>query len=177
MEDYSVSDLEATKTGMNWRNWILSCIYGSILIFQVVFTYFNYNHMSLENITNAGWMVMTVSAIFGWMPIYTFRIKGGVPKGDSYMHTTNLVDSGIYAIVRHPQYFAGILISFALVLMSQHWLNTVLFVPVVVGTYIDSLRADERLIEKFGDDYKSYMKRVSGLNPLVGIIGMFRSRT
>jgi protein-S-isoprenylcysteine O-methyltransferase Ste14 len=174
-DDLGVSDLEATKTGMSWRDWILSCIYGSILIFQMVFTYFNYNHMGLDNIANAGWLVMTVSAIFGWMPIYTFRRKGGVSKGESYMHTTILVDSGIYALVRHPQYFAGILVSLALVLMSQHWLTTVLIVPVVVGTYIDSLRADERLIEKFGKDYKSYMKRVSGLNPLVGIIGLFRS--
>ena len=91
------------------------------------------------------------------------------------MHTTILVDSGIYAVVRHPQYFAGILISLALVLMSQHWLTAFLMVPVVVGTYIDSLRADERLIEKFGNDYKRYMKRVAGLNPLVGIIGLFRS--
>ena len=175
-DDYSVSDLEATKTGMTWRNWILSCIYGSILIFQVVFTYFNYNHMGLENITNAGWVVMAVSGIFGWLPIFTFRKKGGVPEGKSYINTRVLVDSGIYAIVRHPQYFAGILISLALVLMSQHWLTTVLIVPVVVGTYVDSLRADERLIEKFGNGYKSYMKRVSGLNPLVGMIGLFRSR-
>lgn len=175
-DDFSVSDLEATKTGMSWRDWILSCIYGSILIFQMLFTYFNYNHMGLENIANAGWMVMAVSGIFGWMPIFTLRKKGGVPKGKSYIQTKILVDSGIYAVVRHPQFFAGILISFALVLMSQHWLNTVLFVPVLVGTYIDSLKADERLIEKFGEDYKSYMKRVSGLNPLVGIIGLFRSR-
>ena len=99
--------------------------------------------------------------------------RGGVPEGKSYIHTTTLVDSGIYAVVRHPQFFAGILISLALVLMSQHWLNAVLFIPVVVGTYIDSLRADKRLIEKFGDDYKSYMQRVSGLNPLVGIIRRF----
>jgi len=94
--------------------------------------------------------------------------RGGVPEGKSYIHTTTLVDSGIYAVVRHPQFFAGILISLALVLMSQHWLNAVLFIPVVVGTYIDSLRADKRLIEKFGDDYKSYMQRVcQGLIPLL----------
>jgi protein-S-isoprenylcysteine O-methyltransferase Ste14 len=118
-----------------------------------------------------------VSAIFGGMPIYTFRKKGGVSNGDSYMHTTILVDSGIYSIVRHPQFFAGILISLSLILISQHWLNIVLFVPVILGTYIDSLRADKRLIEKFGNDYKSYMNRVSGLNPLVGIIWLFRSYT
>jgi protein-S-isoprenylcysteine O-methyltransferase Ste14 len=164
-------------TGTTWRDWILSCMYGSILIFQLVFTYLNYNHMGLDNMANAGWVVMTVSGIFGWMPIVAFRKKGGVPKGESYMHTTVLVDSGVYAVVRHPQYFTGILVSLAMVLLSQHWLNAVLFVPVVVGTYVDSLRADERLIEKFGDDYKSYMERVSGLNPLVGVIGLFRSHT
>jgi protein-S-isoprenylcysteine O-methyltransferase Ste14 len=133
--------------------------------------------MDLDIFANVGWVVMMVSGIFGWMPILTFRKKGGVPDGKSYMHTTILVDSGIYAIVRHPQYLAGILMSLALVLMSQHWLNTVLFVPVVVGTYVDSLKADERLIVKFGDDYKYYKKRVSGLNPLIGITSLVRSRT
>ena len=172
-----MSDLNETKKSMNWRDWILSCLCGLILIFQIGFTYLNYNHMGLDNLANAGWVVLTISAIFGWMPIYMFRRKGGVSKGESYIHTRILVDSGIYAIVRHPQYFAGILISLALVLISQHWLTTVLFVPVVVGTYIDSLKADERLIEKFGDDYKSYMKKVSGLNPLVSIIRLLRSRT
>jgi len=125
---------------------------------------------------DAGWIVMTVSAFFGWIPIFTFRKKGGVQKGKSYMNTTILVDSGIYAIVRHPQFFAGILVSLALVLISQHWVNLVLFIPVVVGTYIDSLRADRRLIEKFGKSYESYMMRVSGLNPLVGISNLFKKR-
>ena len=131
--------------------------------------------MGLDNLANAGWVVLTISAIFGWMPIYTFRKKGGVQKGESYMKTTVLVDSGIYSIVRHPQFLAGILISLALVLMSQNWLNAVLIVPVIMGTYLDSLRADKRLIEKFGDEYTSYMKRVSGLNPLVGVIKLLKN--
>ena len=39
----------------------------------------------------------------GLLPIITFRRKGGVAKGESYIKTTVLVDTGIYAIVRHPQ--------------------------------------------------------------------------
>ena len=174
-QDSGVSELEATRKDMAWRDWVLSCVYGSILVFQVAFTYLNYNRMGLDYLVNAGWLVMTVSAVFGWVPIYTFRKAGGVPKGEGYTQTTILVDSGIYAVVRHPQYFAGILISLALALMSQHWLNVVLVVPVAVGTYLDSLRADERLVEKFGDEYESYMRRVSGLNPLIGIVRLFRT--
>ena len=176
-DDYIMSDLEANKIDTNWRDWVLSCIYGLILVFQMAFTYFNYNTMGFDIMVNTGWAIMMVSAIFGWLPIYTFRKKGGVTKGDSYMHTTILVDSGIYSIVRHPQYFAGILISLSMVLISQHWLNVFLLILVIGGTYIDSLRADERLIEKFGDDYKSYMKKVSGLNPLVSIIRLLQSPT
>jgi len=174
-DDFKVSEKDVPKMGMSWKDWLLPCIYSVFMIVQIVITIFKYNHLGLDILANAGWLVLTVSAIFGWIPIFTFRKKGGVPEGKSYTHTTVLVDSGIYAVIRHPQFFAGILISFALILISQHWLNAVLFVPVVLGTYIDSLRADERLIEKFGDDYKSYMMRVSGLNPLVGIIGLFQS--
>ncbi len=175
-DDFNVSEKDVAKIGISWKDWILSCIYGVFMIVQIVITIFKYNHLGLDIIANAGWLVLAVSAIFGWVPIFAFRKRGGVQEGKSYMHTTVLVDSGIYAVIRHPQFFAGILISFALILISQHWLNAVLFVPVVVGTYIDSLRADERLIQKFGDEYKSYMKRVSGLNPLVGIYTIIRSR-
>jgi protein-S-isoprenylcysteine O-methyltransferase Ste14 len=42
--------------------------------------------------------------IFGMLPVLEFRKKGGVSKGQSYIHTTRLVDTGIYSVVRHPQY-------------------------------------------------------------------------
>jgi protein-S-isoprenylcysteine O-methyltransferase Ste14 len=174
-DDFNVSEKSATRN-MSWKDWLLSYIYGGFMIVQIVITIFKYNHLGLDLVANTGWLIMAVSAVFGWIPIATFRKKGEVPEGKSYMHTTVLVDSGIYSVIRHPQFFAGILISFALVLISQYWLNAVLFVPVVAGTYIDSLRADKDLIEKFGDDYKLYMRRVSGLNPLVGIIRLLQQR-
>ncbi|MBM4029289.1 MAG: hypothetical protein FJ280_28415, partial [Planctomycetes bacterium] len=72
-------------------------------------------------------------SIFGWLPIFTFKKMGGVSKGQSYIHTTALVDRGIYAIVRHPQYLAGILMGMALPFISQHWLVAVPGGVVVYG--------------------------------------------
>lgn len=175
-DDKTVSKKEPSKGEMSWKDWIASCIYGVAMILQMVNAFFNYNDLGLDLVANVGWLVMAVSGVFGWMPIFIFRKKGGVPEGKSYIHTTVLVDSGIYAVVRHPQYFAGILMSLALVLMSQHRLNAVLFVPIVAGIYMDALRADKGLIEKFGDDYERYMQRVSGLNPLVGIILLLKRK-
>jgi protein-S-isoprenylcysteine O-methyltransferase Ste14 len=52
-----------------------------------------------------------------------FRKKGGAPKGESIVHTTVLIDSGVYPAVRHPQYLGFMLFILALVLMFQHWLS------------------------------------------------------
>jgi protein-S-isoprenylcysteine O-methyltransferase Ste14 len=121
-------------------------------------------------VANIGWLVFMVSAVFGWLPIFTFKKRGGVPEKKSYIHTTVLVDSGIYSVVRHPQYLAGVWMSLALVLITQYWLSALLFIPVAAGFYWDSLRADRNLVEKFGSEYEAYMEKVSGMNPLKGIL-------
>ena len=113
---------------------------------------------------------MAVSAVFGWVPIFAFRKKGGVSKGRSYIQTTVLVDSGIYAVVRHPQYLAGILLSLALILITQHWFIAMIGVVAMVLNYLIALKADQELIEKFGDDYIRYMDRVPRMNSLLGLI-------
>ena len=142
----------------------------------MVLTYFRYNGMGLDGLANTGWLVMTVSAVFGWMPFYTLRERGGVPEGESYMKTTKLVETGVYSVVRHPQYLAGVLLSLSLVLISQYWINALLFLPVLVGTYLDSHRADRKLVDKFGKDYTRYMEKVPGLDPITGSLRLLRKR-
>jgi len=136
----------------------------------LVLAYFYYNHLRLDAVANIGWLVLMLSGVFGWLPIITFKKRGEVPSKKSYIHTTVLVDSGIYSVVRHPQYLAGVLISLALVLITQHWMSTILFITVAAGFHWDSLRADRQLIKKFGGEYEAYMEKVSGMNPLKGIL-------
>ena len=108
--------------------------------------------------------------VFGMLPVMAFRKKGVVKKGKSYIHTTKLVDKGIYSIVRHPQYVTFILWAIAGMLLFQHWIVILLGIPIIPLTYIDLIRADKRLIEKFGDDYKQYMQDVPRANFLLGTI-------
>jgi protein-S-isoprenylcysteine O-methyltransferase Ste14 len=114
--------------------------------------------------------VLWISAILGWLPVYEMKKKGGVAKGKSYMKTTKLVDTGIFAILRHPQYMAGILIVFALPLITQSWIITLLGIPNFLFFYLGLIEGDERGIRKFGDEYKKYMKRVPQTNFILGII-------
>ena len=114
--------------------------------------------------------------IFGMLPTVEFRKKGSVKKGKSYIHTTQLVDTGIYSIVRHPQFTTWILWAIAGMLLFQHWIIILLGIPIIPLTYIDLLRADKRLIEKFGGDYKQYMQKVPRANFILGIIRYLRCR-
>jgi protein-S-isoprenylcysteine O-methyltransferase Ste14 len=108
------------------------------------------------------------------LPVFEFRKKGGVQKGQSYIHTTKVVDTGIYSIVRHPQYVTFMLWAFSGMLLFQHWIVILLGVPVIPLTYIDLIREDKTCIERFGDNYKAYMKKVPRANFLLGIIRRLR---
>ncbi|PVX25660.1 MAG: hypothetical protein CW691_03865 [Candidatus Bathyarchaeum sp.] len=108
--------------------------------------------------------------VFGWLPIIEFRKKGKVKNGKSYIHTTQIVETGIYSIVRHPQYVTFMLWAIAGMLLFQHWIVVLLGVPIFPLTYIDLIKADKDAIKQFGDDYKTYMKKVPRANFLLGII-------
>jgi protein-S-isoprenylcysteine O-methyltransferase Ste14 len=112
--------------------------------------------------------------IFGMLPVFEFRKKGGVSKGQSYIHTTKLVDTGVYSVVRHPQYVTFMMWAIAGMLLFQHWIVILLGSPIFPLTYIDLLKADRDAVEKFGDDYKAYMKKVPRANFLLGIIRRLR---
>ena len=108
--------------------------------------------------------------LFGLWPVLEFRKKGRVRPGHSYIHTTQIVETGVYSIVRHPQYVTFILWAVAGMFLFQHWLILLLGAPIIPLTYVDLLRADNDAIQKFGADYVAYMTRVPRANFLLGLI-------
>jgi protein-S-isoprenylcysteine O-methyltransferase Ste14 len=74
------------------------------------------------------------------------------------------VDSGLYAIVCHPQYVAGVLLNLSLMLLCQHWLVITLGLISMALIYLDIQDADKDGIDKFGDEYRNYIQRVPRAN-------------
>jgi protein-S-isoprenylcysteine O-methyltransferase Ste14 len=153
----------------SWQSYLTASIAGALTLVQFGCFFFFGNDKGFASLRILGWIVWLISVVFGILPILTFRSKGGIPQGNSYVKTTVLVDSGLYSIVRHPQYLAGILLNLALMLLSQHWLIILLGFPAMVLMYIDIQKADQHEIEKFGDDYLTYMDRVPQINFVLGI--------
>lgn len=152
------------------RAKILAVVLTLAAIGQIILTIMLYNQSGSDTIRNVGWVILWISAVFGLLPIFTFRKFGSVPEGKGYTETTVLVDRGVYAIVRHPQYLAGILIGIGLSLVAQHWVVAVLGAVMVVILYADTFEEERAMIEKFGGAYEIYRRRVPRLNFVLGIV-------
>jgi len=122
-----------------------------------------------------GWIVWAIGMVLIMAPIIMFPRRGGVPRGKSFVHTSKLVDTGIYAVVRHPQYLGGILAIFvATPLLYPHWLFVILGIPGAAILYLSTREEEGRLVQQFGSEYKAYMKRVPRMNLALGIIRQWR---
>ncbi len=164
------------EKGFSWKDHVPVTFTNLLFLSQIIVGAYLLSEVSqIEILAYAGVALYVFSGmVFGMLPVFEFRKKGGVKKGQSYIHTTELVDTGIYSVVRHPQYVTFIMFAIAGMLLFQHWIVILLGVPIIPLTYIDLIRADKDAIEKFGDDYEAYMKKVPRANFLLGIIRRFR---
>ena len=122
-----------------------------------------------------GWVVWAIGMVLVMAPIVMFPRRGNVPKGKSFVHTTRVVDTGIYGVVRHPQYLGGILAIFvATLLLYPHWLFAILGIPGAVILYWSTKEEEKRLIGRFGSNYQAYMQRVPRMNLILGVIRLCR---
>jgi len=106
-------------------------------------------------------VVMTVSILMlllagylvvaGWYNIYSGREA--------------LVTSGVYGVVRHPQYL-GLIIGTAAFLIQWPTIITVAMWPILTYAYYRQARKEEaEMEERFGEEYRQYKQRVSMLIP------------
>lgn len=156
---------------------LLSSIASVLTVAQILLAFFVHGETT-EAVQWAGWICIWVAGIFGVLPVITFRLLGGVAKGESYMKTTQLVDSGIYAIVRHPQGgTAWLLICLGVMVLAWHWTSVVLGGISMLLAYVDTFKSDQECIEKFGEDYRTYMQRVPRVNFLAGLLRLVGKRS
>jgi protein-S-isoprenylcysteine O-methyltransferase Ste14 len=166
------------KKNFSWVDLIPSTFASLLFISQIIVGIYLLSDVSQIKILayiGVGLYVFS-GLIFGMLPTFEFRKKGGVKKGKSYIHTTKLVDTGIYSIVRHPQYVTFMMFGIAGMLLFQHWIVICLGIPIIPLIYIDLIHADKEGIKKFGKNYKRYMQKVPRANFVIGIIRNLRSK-
>ncbi len=152
---------------------IFTTIFTIAFLVQIFMMLTIYNMLGITFLVYIGWIVWLFSLYFGLISFRTFKKRGGVEKGKSYVYTTKLVKDGPYAIIRHPQYLGGILFTTSITLWTQVWLSLVLTIAIIILTYQWTYSEDKNLLKKFGEDYKRYKEKVPRLNPILGVIKYF----
>ena len=110
-------------------------------------------------------LVLVVAGIaIRWTAILTLRRYFTVDVMIQEGH--ELIDRGIYSVVRHPSY-SGAIVSFAgLGLAMGNWLSlgTLMIIGIAALSY--RIRVEERaLVEHFGERYRDYARRTKRLIP------------
>jgi NAD-dependent dihydropyrimidine dehydrogenase PreA subunit len=96
--------------------------------------------LGLQPLFYVGWATLVVALFFFLSLIIYFRKEGKPGKEKGLMNTTVLVDSGTFGIIRHPYTLGVILMTYASILISQHWLTVIVGVPVSMWGYVEAVK-------------------------------------
>ncbi|MCI0555260.1 MAG: isoprenylcysteine carboxylmethyltransferase family protein [Anaerolineae bacterium] len=105
--------------------------------------------------------------IFCTLGIYWLfsSIGSGITPTSATRKEHKLVTSGPYRWVRHPLYTVGSSMFIAFGMMADNWFIALLGILAFIGMAIRTLKEEANLIEKFGDEYRDYMKRTGRFFP------------
>jgi protein-S-isoprenylcysteine O-methyltransferase Ste14 len=77
-----------------------------------------------------------------------------------------LVECGVYRRIRHPMYASHWLWGLAQVLLLHNWVAGFATLYTYLPFYLHRVPREERLmLERFGDEYRSYMRRTGRITP------------
>lgn len=98
--------------------------------------------------------------------VWMFRSLGNnITDTVQTRQNAQLVVRGPYRWIRHPLYSFGALFFIGLMLMSANWLVMLLGGIAFTMLILRTPKEEERLVERFGDEYRQYMARTARFIP------------
>ena len=140
---------------------ILSFPYNPLIIFKVI------KPNDIKALWYIGWLSWAVGIILIGLSYYYIYIR----------RAKVLVERGIYKVIRHPLYLGWILSIFvATIFLYQHWIFIVIGIIGAASIYLISKEEERLNIKQFGIGYINYIKKIPGMNIILGIIRLLRRR-
>ena len=93
--------------------------------------------------------------------------KMGKPTEGHLERTTKIVSTGLYGYIRHPLYLSLILLGFGAMAKDPGYPQIILAVINFIALYLTCRAEEGEMINKFGDEYREYMKRTKMFVPFV----------
>jgi len=113
---------------------------------------------------------LIIFVVFSWIQIWSYKLLGSSYSQDIIIQKNHkIITSGIYKIIRHPQYLSQILsdLGAAIALLSYIALPFVLLLEIPL--FIMRAMLEEKLLMKhFGEEYLSYKNKSGFMIPFIG---------
>lgn len=103
-------------------------------------------------------------SIFGVYWLFS-NISSNITPTSATRKEHKLITSGPYRWIRHPLYTFGLTGFVYLGLMADNWFIILLGVLAFTVMVIRTPKEEASLIEKFGDEYRNYMKTTGAFLP------------
>ena len=139
-----------------------------LILFYVLSSWFDFAHFPLPGLArwSAGGGLLVLSLALFWWSHATLGLNW---SGLLEIHRRHaLVMTGPYRAIRHPMYAAFFLSAVGLLTLSANWLIGGAYLLGVALMYLDRVTAeDQMMMERFGEEYKAYVKRTNRLIPRI----------
>jgi protein-S-isoprenylcysteine O-methyltransferase Ste14 len=112
-------------------------------------------------------VVLGVLCVLGIYWLFS-SIGRGISPTSATRQQHQLVTSGPYRWVRHPLYTVGASLFISFGLMADNWFIATLGILAFIAMAARTPKEEANLIEKFGDEYREYMKTTGRFLPYLG---------
>ena len=111
-----------------------------------------------------GCLLMVGGMVLRWTAIATLKKQFTVDVAIVEGH--ELVDTGVYRLVRHPSYLGSLITFLGLGMAWENWISLVVVLVLRISATTYRIAVEEKvLVGHFGDAYMAYRKRTKGLIP------------
>ena len=121
-----------------------------------------------------GYALFVPAAVFVISSFVSLKHKGKPESG--WEHTTTIIMSGVFRVVRHPLYLGTAIWTLGVMLVVQSIPSTILGIIAIFCFWMASEKEDEYNIKKFGQEYQKYMREVSRWNVFTGLKGLLTKK-
>jgi protein-S-isoprenylcysteine O-methyltransferase Ste14 len=160
-----------------WRRWGPLRTYFAVVPVAAAFgaLLFRFREPLLGTNLGANWSLVAVALILyagvTWLELQYWRhlslatLVGITELSPSVQQKGRLLRDGIYGVVRHPRYLsAGVSVIANALFINYSGLYILVLLLLPVG-YLMIVFEERELIERFGDEYRNYQRRVPRLIP------------
>ena len=120
--------------------------------------------------------MLLTAAVFIFTPFYLLSKYGETQAGKTYLQAREVVQQGLYTLIRHPQYLGYMLLTCGFTLLSQHWVAVLLASVSIVFFYMQATQEERHCLDQYGEPYARYLQRVPRFNLILGIWSILRGK-